>query len=754
MNQPLTAISLFSGCGGDTLGLTRAGFKVVAFNEYNKAAITSHLANFPESTLLADPVSKATDITKVPDGVFEPYRNKVNVVFAGFPCFVEGTPVLTNRGYKPIESVGLDDTLLTHTGLFQPIVNLQRKVYKGDLYSLKIRYHPELIQATKEHPFYVRSSQKIWNSRIRKYVVQYGEPEWKKACELKETDYFGMVVNTKQELPTFDIPKKINASRTDIIHIVLDKPEQWFTMGYFVGDGWIEETMKETGNLYHKIRMVIHSKDLETVLPILQKVLPLTDKQCKTGELCSKYGCADIVWYTILKEFGKYAHGKRIPEWIQDAPNEYVEEFLKGYIAADGNTKRNGRLRMTTVSQNLAYGFQRLLFKLGHVFSIQKTKRPSQTVIEGRVVNQRDTYELEGSFTKQRKIQTGFLEGGYVWCKGYSITKEHVETLRVYNFEVHTDNSYIVANTIVHNCQGFSKAGKKKVSDPRNQMYNQFVRVAKITKPDFIIGENVPGLTSMKSGPKDEDPLMLDLIQKAFKDIGYETTHQVLEATRFGVPQKRKRLLLIGWDTTKFPRFDPASFWASVSNWGAQQTTPLLRSFVTASMEGAYQLQDGEVPDNFRDVALPLPYDGSRGTTGPEPSGKPHPFVALKAKAKLLSCSKRISPVHSEIVSLDNPSKTIICTYDHQPRLLVGTYKADSRCFVRTFLPQELKQIQGFPADYVVLGNQKEQVVQIGNAVPPALVQGVAHVLRSYVEPVVETEAAPMKPKRKANRKN
>ena len=40
-------------------------------------------------------------------------------------------------------------------------------------------------------------------------------------------------------------------------------------------------------------------------------------------------------------------------------------------------------------------------------------------------------------------------------------------------------------------CQGFSRAGKKKASDPRNQMYQQFVRVSKVVQPSFIIGENV-----------------------------------------------------------------------------------------------------------------------------------------------------------------------------------------------------------------------------------------------------------------------
>lgn len=285
-------------------------------------------------------------------------------------------------------------------------------------------------------------------------------------------------------------------------------------------------------------------------------------------------------------------------------------------------------------------------------------------------------------------------------------------------------------------CQGFSKAGKKKSTDPRNQMFRQFVRVAKVTKPDFVIGENVTGLTTMKSGPNETDPLMLDIIKKAFQEIGYELTHQVLEAVDYGVPQKRKRILLIGWDVAKYPQFDPTSFWASVSSWGAQQPLPLLRGFVQPSLVDAYELKPEEVPEGFDTYAL---------STSDEPSGKPHPYVVLKAGEKLLSCSKRVSPVHSEIIDLDRPSKTIICTYDHQPRLLVGLKHSSGKNYVRTLSPYELKQIQGFPADYEIIGNQKEQVVQIGNAVPPNLVQSVANILRTFFELVIDPSPGTMK---------
>jgi len=270
-------------------------------------------------------------------------------------------------------------------------------------------------------------------------------------------------------------------------------------------------------------------------------------------------------------------------------------------------------------------------------------------------------------------------------------------------------------------CQGFSRAGKKKADDPRNQLYQHFVRATSQIKPRFIIGENVTGLVSMKSGPNEEDPLMLDIIRHAFRQIGYELTYKVLEGVDYGVPQKRKRILIVGWDART--AFDPAAFWASVSTFGAAKALPIQRSFVKPSLDGALLLTPNLVPEGFATYALPV-----ANSTIVE--GTPHPFVTLKANERLLSCSKRDSPVHSEIINLDAPSKTIICTYDHQPRLLVGLRKANGHSYVRTLHPDELKQIQGFPADFIITGSVKEQITQIGNAVPPALVEAIAATLK------------------------
>jgi DNA (cytosine-5)-methyltransferase 1 len=78
------AVSLFAGCGGDTLGLITAGFDVICYAENWKAAVASHDENFP----LCSPLGARghRDIRKVSDSEFASLRGRVDLLFAGFPC--------------------------------------------------------------------------------------------------------------------------------------------------------------------------------------------------------------------------------------------------------------------------------------------------------------------------------------------------------------------------------------------------------------------------------------------------------------------------------------------------------------------------------------------------------------------------------------------------------------------------------------------------------------------------------------------
>jgi len=89
-------------------------------------------------------------------------------------------------------------------------------------------------------------------------------------------------------------------------------------------------------------------------------------------------------------------------------------------------------------------------------------------------------------------------------------------------------------------CQGFSTAGKRVIDDPRNFLYKEFVRIVDEAKPMMIMGENVPGIVSMGKGE------VMKQICQDFANCGYDITWDILNAADYGVPQIRKRVILIG----------------------------------------------------------------------------------------------------------------------------------------------------------------------------------------------------------------
>lgn len=90
-------------------------------------------------------------------------------------------------------------------------------------------------------------------------------------------------------------------------------------------------------------------------------------------------------------------------------------------------------------------------------------------------------------------------------------------------------------------CQGFSYAGWRNPNDERNRLFKEFVALVKIIKPKFFIMENVPGILTMRKGEAFKE------IVTAFKEIGYFVNNPLkLNAEDFGVPQKRRRVFIIG----------------------------------------------------------------------------------------------------------------------------------------------------------------------------------------------------------------
>jgi hypothetical protein len=315
--MPLKIAELFTGTGAFTFAFENfEEFESVFANDIEPNSKKIYDLNYDTQLTLSDIHNiKNEDIPKM------------DIITGGFPCFVAGTKVLTNNGYKDIENVLHSDKLLTHNGNFNKIVNIQRKEYTGKLYNISIKYHPEKIICTEDHPFYTRTRLKKWNNEKRIYEYNFENPTWKNAKELTVNDYYGMVINQNSIIPEFTFEKK---------NIKLDNLDMWCKLGYFVGDN--------------------------------------TNNTNKTFE------DDNFFWNNVLKTFIKSDNNKMIPNWVQDAPKEYIQEFIRGYLKSYNNL-----IQKPNISSDLEYGLQRLYFKIGSIKE-KLEDNDSSSFIEGNYV--------------------------------------------------------------------------------------------------------------------------------------------------------------------------------------------------------------------------------------------------------------------------------------------------------------------------------------------------------------------------------
>lgn len=285
-------LDLFCGCGGMSKGLEDAGLNVIAGIDIWNQAINSYKKNFNHQGI-------CEDLTKLSPEQFQQKYNQdnkqIDIIVGGPPCFIAGTFVQTITGFKKIEDVLLNDKLLSHTGKFQRILNLQQKIYSGNIYEIDIKNHPNNIYCTEDHPFYVR------NKSIKQ---SFNEPEWKKAKDLTKNDYFGMVINTNNIIPEFTLEQDINQYKT----IKLDKHEYWYMIGYFVGNGWIVPTKKRKNSIQNNIKFMIENTDEVEIVEKIRKILPIVDQYDSNGKY-KKFGCSNQNWFTPLE----FLNGHKYP---------------------------------------------------------------------------------------------------------------------------------------------------------------------------------------------------------------------------------------------------------------------------------------------------------------------------------------------------------------------------------------------------------------------------------------------------------
>ena len=115
-------------------------------------------------------------------------------------------------------------------------------------------------------------------------------------------------------------------------------------------------------------------------------------------------------------------------------------------------------------------------------------------------------------------------------------------------------------------CQGYSQKGSRKtINDERNFLFKYFVKVVELVSPDYFVMENVPNLLTAEKGYFRKELVEL------FENLGYCLSMDIVDASTLGVPQKRRRAIIIGkkGDNAvdfKLKQVDTVTIWDAISD--------------------------------------------------------------------------------------------------------------------------------------------------------------------------------------------
>lgn len=95
-------------------------------------------------------------------------------------------------------------------------------------------------------------------------------------------------------------------------------------------------------------------------------------------------------------------------------------------------------------------------------------------------------------------------------------------------------------------CQGFSLAGRRNKRDRRNKLVDSYIEFVSLVKPKIIFFENVRGFTIGFKNKNSRGQAYSDYVLEELDNLGYKVHARILDFSKFGVPQRRKRFILVG----------------------------------------------------------------------------------------------------------------------------------------------------------------------------------------------------------------
>ena len=467
----------------------------------------------------------------------------IDLLVGGTPCFVAGTMVLTERGYRPIEEIHPGDYVVTHKRRLRKVLRVGSK--EADVLKVKVIGRPTM-QVTANHPFWITDAKRDNRRKSPTYAktifgdrsfIPIGDAVGKYATILDGS-------SGGFDVPIPEFPRFYRADRMQIARF----------FGWYIGDGYIR---RFTGKSKKCVILCISEKKLEkfkadfgdsihySTGDRVGKSIKVTVSNTEMANFC-------------LEHFGEHSHAKRMPAWCY-ADAEIAKALVDGYLSTDGCRTKNG-VSFLSVSAALAYGISDLLGASSVSISHPVEKR---LFMGKRTINQRSFFTIR----HENKLHKLFLDKGCV-CARITQAEGMSVPQTVFNLEVEEDNTYVAAGVFVHNCQSYSVAGKREGNRGVSGLSLNYIKLAEATHARWVVWENVPGVFSSTNGLdfaaflsglcRWDVPVPKDGWKNAGICLGnrggYGVAWRVLDGqyTRVpgfprAIPQRRRRVFLVGY---------------------------------------------------------------------------------------------------------------------------------------------------------------------------------------------------------------
>ena len=264
-------------------------------------------------------------------------------------------------------------------------------------------------------------------------------------------------------------------------------------------------------------------------------------------------------------------------------------------------------------------------------------------------------------------------------------------------------------------CQGFSTIGPGDAHDSRNHLFLEFVRFVKDFKPDFLVIENVTGLLAKKNRST------LESIFKCFEELGYHLDIRVLSANHYGVPQARRRVIIIG-NKLRIENLYPDKKYNNKDN-----INPKLKKCRTVGWafenllsfrdkEYNHDIETANIKKNIEKARIDhvpegrsIRYERDEKEYLPEELWFDHNWSEISEKRFREAKYARLNRIM--------PSPTIVTNRK------MYYHPSESRYLT----VREAASLQSFPANYKFSGSVTKQWTQIGNAVPPLMAKAIGY---------------------------